>query len=189
MLHMDEPQKHHERKADTKTGYCIISFIWNVQKGKFIHTVSRSVVVWGWGGSRHWLQKNWAWGELLGWRKCFKTGLRLRNYISTKNQWTVHSEWRNFMVSYISIKLKKMWSYCCTTTDVSRTPQQRRKGQPTNFACVSGAEAKDREGRPGRKEYTNLFPQQISIVYSVLGAWEQIRSRAYTCKTPMVKGR
>lgn len=86
---------------------------------------------------------------------------------------------------YIYKAEKKVWSYCYTTADVLKMPQQGEKA--TNSTCVSGAGAKDRQGEQGGKDCTDLFLQQIlSSLFQV--PEDESDTEPYTCKTHMLKG-
>ena len=49
------------KKPATKVTYCTIPFMWHSEKGKSIRTKSSSVIVRGWDGGRHSLQRE-IWG-------------------------------------------------------------------------------------------------------------------------------
>ena len=58
----------------TKNMYCIVPFIWTVQKGTFIETQDRLTVVLSWElrtGSNYKLTQD----IFLGWQECIKDGL------------------------------------------------------------------------------------------------------------------
>jgi hypothetical protein len=59
------------KKPSTKTTYDATPFTWNNQKRQIYRDRKQSMTVQGWGLED--TNNKWAWGNFLGWQKCFET--------------------------------------------------------------------------------------------------------------------